>query len=244
MQPKMVRLPRCDGPKRNNVFAPGEKWIACGANFANYESDIRTHMATRVILFTILTRKMRISTALRTLTLFALSTSVSADLLSDVETAFENAVDCASCHALLIPLQTLAHLGNDAFVDTIVTVCKTFQVSIHLLGPPSCSAHVKQQLEDDDVCQGAIGLQGPILAHALRQISATGQTATKFCDAVFGLCQPPAVNPFNVPFPTVAPTNPKTFTSTGKTPFLVVHISDVHIDRMYTVRIACFITHQ
>lgn len=92
------------------------------------------------------------------------------------------------------------------------------------------------QLEDKDVCQGAIGEQGPILAHALRKISATGQTATKFCDAVFGLCQPPAVNAYSVPFPKAAPATPKTFKSTGKTPFQVVHISDVHIDRMYTVR--------
>lgn len=28
---------------------------------------------------------------------------------------------------------------------------------------------------------------------------------------------------------------PKVFTSTGKTPFRVVHFSDVHIDRSYTV---------
>ena len=86
------------------------------------------------------------------------------------------------------------------------------------------------------MCVGAIGEQGPILAHALRQMSATGQTATKFCDAVFGLCAPPAVNAYSVPFPKAAPTSPKVFTSTGKAPFQVVHISDVHIDRSYTVR--------
>lgn len=86
------------------------------------------------------------------------------------------------------------------------------------------------------MCAGAVGEQGPILAHALREISATGQTATKFCDAVFGLCAPPAVNAFSVPFPKAAPAVPKAFASSGRTPFQVVHISDVHIDRAYTVR--------
>ncbi|GJF00288.1 sphingomyelin phosphodiesterase [Phanerochaete sordida] len=139
------------------------------------------------------------------------------DLLSDIENALANATDCASCHALLLPLQTLAHLGNAAFVDTIVALCDA------------------SGLEDPDVCQGAIGLEGPILAHDLRQISALGQTATKFCDAVFGLCDPPPVNAFAVPFPRAAPAHPRTFKSTGRPPFQVVHISDVHIDRFYTV---------
>ncbi|EIN09661.1 sphingomyelin phosphodiesterase [Punctularia strigosozonata HHB-11173 SS5] len=146
-----------------------------------------------------------------------IASHVAADLLSDIETALENAVDCASGHVLMVPLQALAALGNDAFVDTIVAICQDFN------------------LEDDDVCAGAIGEQGPILAHDLRQISATGQTASKFLDAVFGLCQPPAVNAFTVPFPSAAPTNPKAFVSSGKAPFQVIHFSDVHIDRSYTV---------
>lgn len=95
-------------------------------------------------------------------------------------------------------------------------------------------------MADPDVCQGSLSKSGPILAHDLRQISMTGQTATKFCDAVFGLCDPPPVNAFKVPFPKTAPMNPKVFKSTGKPPFQVIHISDVHIDRFYTVRSICF----
>lgn len=53
---------------------------------------------------------------------------------------------------------------------------------------------------------------------------------------MFGLCQDPAVNAFKVPFPKAAPTNPKTFVSSGKAPLQVVHFSDVHIDRSYVVR--------
>ncbi|EKM49763.1 uncharacterized protein PHACADRAFT_106798 [Phanerochaete carnosa HHB-10118-sp] len=154
---------------------------------------------------------------LGTLPLLTLLRSASGDLLREIEDALKNATDCSSCHALLVPLQTLAHLGDDAFVDTFVSVCDDFG------------------LEDPDVCQGIFAKDGPILAHDLRRISATGQTATKFCDAVFGLCNPPPVNAFAVPFPKAAPANPKAFKSTGKLPFQVIHISDVHIDRFYTL---------
>ena len=92
------------------------------------------------------------------------------------------------------------------------------------------------QLEDDDVCQGLFTQQGPILAHDLRSISPFGQTAEKLCAALVGLCQIPPVNNFTVSFPKPAPSTPKNFTSKGRPPFQVGHLSDVHIDRMYTVR--------
>jgi sphingomyelin phosphodiesterase len=53
-----------------------------------------------------------------------------ADLLDDILTALKNAVDCTSCHALLIPLQQLAHMGNHAFSDTFTTICETLKVCI------------------------------------------------------------------------------------------------------------------
>ncbi|KAF7968594.1 hypothetical protein HWV62_35346 [Athelia sp. TMB] len=52
--------------------------------------------------------------------------------------------------------------------------------------------------------------------------------------SLIGLCQPPAVNPYNVTFPSAAPAAPKVWTSSGKSPFQVLHFSDVHIDRQYT----------
>jgi hypothetical protein len=38
-----------------------------------------------------------------------------------------------------------------------------------------------------------------------------------------------------VPIPKAAPANPKVWKSSGKAPFQVLHFSDVHIDRQYTV---------
>ena len=71
---------------------------------------------------------MRVRQALSTLAFLALWRGAAADVLSDIESALESAVDCGGCHALLVPLQALAHLGNDNFVNTIVTICETFKV--------------------------------------------------------------------------------------------------------------------
>ncbi|KAJ7867767.1 sphingomyelin phosphodiesterase [Mycena olivaceomarginata] len=136
--------------------------------------------------------------------------------LDDLINGFKNAVDCDGCHALLVPLKALAELGDSAFVDTLVATCKVLK------------------LEDPDVCVGAISQQGPILSHALRGISPFGKTATKLCEGTFGLCQPPAVNQYTLPLPAPGPAAArKPPAPTGKTPFQVVHFSDVHIDREY-----------
>ncbi|KAG6846532.1 hypothetical protein H0H93_013379, partial [Arthromyces matolae] len=152
----------------------------------------------------------------RLLHILLLCLVVRGSLVDDIVSAIEEAVTCTACHALLIPLQTLAVLGDAAFSDTFTEVCKATGI------------------EDDDVCAGVIGQQGPIIAHDLRSISALGQSATKLCDSVLGLCQPPAVNKHTMTFPKAAPANPKVWTSTGKTPIQVSHFSDVHIDRSYT----------
>lgn len=92
------------------------------------------------------------------------------------------------------------------------------------------------QLDDDDVCEGTYHLTGPILAHSLRQFTIGGTTSIKFCHAVFGFCNQP-LTPFKVHFPKPHPADPsRPFVSKGRKPFQVVHFSDVHIDRQYTVR--------
>jgi len=56
------------------------------------------------------------------------------DFMGDVETA----ISCGTCIGLLAPLQALAHVGDDAFVDLFVGFCTKLGVS----NPPSleCSA--------------------------------------------------------------------------------------------------------
>ncbi|PPQ64040.1 hypothetical protein CVT24_008853 [Panaeolus cyanescens] len=91
------------------------------------------------------------------------------------------------------------------------------------------------KLQDRDVCLGAVRQQAPIIAHDLRSITIPGQTSTKLCHALLGVCEEPNVNPVTMSFPRAAPLIPKVWESKGKTPFQVVHLSDVHIDRHYEV---------
>lgn len=141
--------------------------------------------------------------------------SVYGSLIDDIVNAITQAVDCGSCHALLVPLKGLAALGNSPFSNTMAAVCK-------LIGA-----------EDDDVCDGALAEQGPIVAHDLRKISPFDRSSTLLCNSIFGLCQQPAVQQLNFPLSSV-PENQKQWTSQGRQPFQVVHFSDVHIDREYT----------
>ncbi|GAA5835842.1 hypothetical protein JCM5353_003368 [Sporobolomyces roseus] len=150
------------------------------------------------------------------------------DFMGDVETA----ISCGTCIGLLAPLQALAHVGDDAFVDLFVGFC------------------TKLGIEDADVCAGAVGTQAPILAHDLRSMSLASHAAKNFCSTVFGLCPLQQTIPHTVNL-TEAPIEPDSFDfkavrsgnrprmakkwkSRGRKPFQVVHISDVHVDRSYT----------
>lgn len=51
-----------------------------------------------------------------------------ASLVDDIVDAIVDAVDCPSCHALLVPLKGVALLGDGAFSSTIIAVCKVLNV--------------------------------------------------------------------------------------------------------------------
>jgi sphingomyelin phosphodiesterase len=57
-------------------------------------------------------------------------TYVAGSLVNDIVDALQSAVNCAGCHALLVPLKGLAVLGDSAFTNTLVTVCKALDVSL------------------------------------------------------------------------------------------------------------------
>lgn len=111
------------------------------------------------------------------------------------------------------------------------------------------------QIEDADVCAGAIGTQAPILAHDLRSISLASPAAKNFCSTVFGLCPLQKTIPYTVQFTSSLEERKrelemsgmrsgggggvkegKKWKSRGREPFKVVHLSDVHVDRNYLVR--------
>ncbi|KAL0575217.1 hypothetical protein V5O48_006756 [Marasmius crinis-equi] len=139
--------------------------------------------------------------------------------VDDVLAALSKMHDCTSCRDVLVPLQGLARQGDNVFVGNFTEICIALKVA------------------DTDVCTGLVTRSGPILAHDLRQINVTcGKAGAGLCDALFGFCSTNASTPFQVPLPLAnAKTQAKMAGQAAKTPFQVVHISDVHIDRGYTV---------
>ncbi|KAG7095381.1 hypothetical protein E1B28_006138 [Marasmius oreades] len=160
---------------------------------------------------------MRLSTV-RVVTFIASFALVRTD---DILTAISKMHDCSSCRDVLVQLKSLAVKGNEVFVKNFTGLCETLK------------------LADPDVCVGAIIRSGPIIAHDLRQINPTsGKASAGLCDALFGFCSTNTSTPFQIPLPPphhgpILEKNSKS--QTRKQPFQVVHISDVHIDRGYTI---------
>ncbi|KAF7901228.1 hypothetical protein EAF00_003449 [Botryotinia globosa] len=138
------------------------------------------------------------------------------DTIDDIWKAIESATTCVGCNAILLLLKGVAALGDTVFVDTLTEICKLAGV------------------EDSDVCAGAIGLEGPIIAQDLRKITLGSHTSKLFCITFFGLCDFPAVTPYTVPFPSPKPATQRPAVS-GKTPLKIVHFSDIHVDHEYEV---------
>jgi sphingomyelin phosphodiesterase len=89
-----------------------------------------------------------------------------------------------------------------------------------------------KKADDPDVCTGAVGLEGPIIASALRSITIGSHTSQLFCITFLGLCPYPAVTPYTVPLPSVKPATSRPAVS-GQTPIQIVHFSDIHVDQFY-----------
>jgi sphingomyelin phosphodiesterase len=142
------------------------------------------------------------------------TTSIDAQNASTIYALIEATTTCAGCNALLLALKGVAALGNDAFVSVITGVC------------------ILAGAEDPDVCAGAIGLEGPILAHDLREMAIPSATSVAFCTTIFGLCPYSAVRPYTVAFPSPKPAKTRPAPS-GQTPIQVVHFSDIHVDLSY-----------
>ncbi|PLW08860.1 hypothetical protein PCANC_21846 [Puccinia coronata f. sp. avenae] len=150
------------------------------------------------------------------------------DLVDQLAHSIENLSTCASCKALLIPLVSIAHLGDHKLLATLVAFCTGLGI------------------QDPEVCRGALGAQAPILAHSLRSMSLSGPAATLFCAKTFGLCDDPPVRDWpDMPLPPLTllrspstrshPARSSRSKTKPREPLQVIHISDLHIDREYTV---------
>ncbi|KPV74114.1 uncharacterized protein RHOBADRAFT_37989 [Rhodotorula graminis WP1] len=128
---------------------------------------------------------------------------------------------CAACLALLGPMKQFAEMGDQGFVDLATGFCSTLGI------------------QDADVCAGAVGTQAPILAHVLRSVGPSSLALNSFCASIFGLCPLPDTTPHKVnlsdpPF-SLSSASSSEILPEQTAPFQVVHISDTHVDREYTV---------
>jgi sphingomyelin phosphodiesterase len=120
---------------------------------------------------------------------------------------------------MLAPLRTLAQMGDGPFTSALTTVCVRFNI------------------QDAEICAGALGSQAPIIAHALRSIHVSGPMGAALCSRVFGLCDEPRTPDWQVPLErSHPPANRTKRVSTGRETFKVVQLADIHLDREYKVR--------
>ncbi|GKT66967.1 LOW QUALITY PROTEIN: sphingomyelin phosphodiesterase [Colletotrichum tofieldiae] len=127
--------------------------------------------------------------------------------------------NCLGCQGILLILRTLANLGDDVFIGALQKLCSA------------------ASSEDEDVCDGTIALEGPVIASSLRELTLGSKTAQIFCTTLLGLCDYPEVEPYAVPVPP-RPINSithlnATVNTTRPTVFKVAHFSDIHIDPLY-----------
>ncbi|ESK95693.1 sphingomyelin phosphodiesterase [Moniliophthora roreri MCA 2997] len=160
--------------------------------------------------------------ALLTAIVLLASELIHASLQDDILAALEQMHDCDSCRNVLVEMQKLANMGDDPFVTGFIGLCDELK------------------LADPDVCNGTLAGSGPIIAHDLRQINVTsGKAAGGLCNALFGFCSTNMSIPFEFPLPPLPVWKPNARQNTcsrkRRKPFQVVHISDVHIDREYTL---------
>ncbi len=69
-----------------------------------------------------------------------LGISIYGSFVDDFMGTVEDGISCGFCLGLLMPLQALAHLGDDAFVDLFVGFCSKLGVSNSLFSQPPASA--------------------------------------------------------------------------------------------------------
>ncbi|KAI0490540.1 V-type ATPase [Xylaria cf. heliscus] len=103
-------------------------------------------------------------------------------------------------------------------------------VPLDAQSPASCAVC---EIADDDVCEGSVALEGPIMAHSLRGLTIGSKTSRLMCVALFGRCPFPDVEEYNVSFPSPKPKRQRPKPS-GQKPLRVIHYSDIHVDPWYT----------
>lgn len=94
----------------------------------SHESLIKSTVLSLVLCPEPLLHRMRVYWTLSLLAALSGFKGVSAGLVDEIVDAIANAVDCDSCHALLVPLKKVATMGDSELSDILSAVCKTIGV--------------------------------------------------------------------------------------------------------------------
>lgn len=79
---------------------------------------------------------------------------------------------------------------------------------------------------------GVIANEVPAVSYTLKNLKLGSHTANNLCASLVGLCDYPAVRPYNLSFPSPKPPTSRPPPS-GQDPIKVVHFSDTHVDLSY-----------
>ncbi|RDA90332.1 hypothetical protein CP533_6006 [Ophiocordyceps camponoti-saundersi (nom. inval.)] len=132
----------------------------------------------------------------------------------DVWSSIKESTTCGSCEAALSLARRVSKSNDQALTRVLQRLCKA------------------SKAQDDDVCDGVIEREAPIIAAALRKISVGSRASKALCTTLMGVCGYPDVEEWNVPMPArQSPSRrPK---SSGEPSIQIVHFSDIHIDPHY-----------
>ncbi|KAI9253659.1 Metallo-dependent phosphatase-like protein [Helicostylum pulchrum] len=122
---------------------------------------------------------------------------------------------CSSCISLLHLVKKMSYMSESFLINTLTRVCK------------------RTNKVDNEVCEGVIREQAPIIRKVLPSMTVSGRDGHLMCAAILNSCPYPDIEHWNVPFPKPKPDILPTLSkSRGKT-MTVLQLSDWHIDPDY-----------
>ncbi|KAI9474288.1 MAG: Metallo-dependent phosphatase-like protein [Benjaminiella poitrasii] len=122
--------------------------------------------------------------------------------------------NCNSCISLLAMAKRLCFFPEPIQLAVMKNVCK------------------RSKLVDNEVCEGVVREQGPIVRRVLKTMDISGRDGHLLCASVFNSCPYPDVKQWKVPFPKHKPKAPYIHRPSNKT-MMVLHLSDWHVDPQY-----------
>ncbi|KAI8982137.1 Metallo-dependent phosphatase-like protein [Mycotypha africana] len=145
------------------------------------------------------------------------------DLLSDPRDPDKARRNCGSCINLLKLMKRLCFLPEKMQLAAMTNICK------------------RSKYVDNQVCEGVVREQGPVLRRVLRTMDISGKDGHLLCASVLNTCPYPATEPWKLPFPKLKPENPYMHKRSNKT-MTVLHLSDWHVDPQYEAGTETFCT--